>query len=232
MKVRDILAFGDPGIIEAFHSIQGEGPSAGTPTFFLRLSGCDIGCKFCDTGYASKRISTSPQEVLDTDIPHFNQMCVLSGGEPLSEDRILENERKNPTNGLIQQIEYYFTDFEIESSGTTDPQNIDILLRDHVIISPKLPHQAKNTTLKYIPLWVKYCKAIKVVWDNAQETKDFVLDLCRLVHDRRKIYLMPEGKTAEEVTASSGSAIEMCKLHSLKFSPRIHIWVWGKKRGV
>ena len=74
-------------ISELFLSLQGEGPSAGTPAHFLRLQGCDVGCSWCDTKY-----SWEPSGGRELELDELweqaralgeSQLLVVTGGEPL-----------------------------------------------------------------------------------------------------------------------------------------------------
>ena len=74
------------GIAELFYSIQGEGTWTGTPAVFVRLAGCNLNCRFCDTDYALRAFA-SPGEIV-TQVRELGGACpmvVLTGGEPLAQ---------------------------------------------------------------------------------------------------------------------------------------------------
>ena len=73
-------------IAEIFHSVQGEGLLTGTPSVFVRASGCNLRCSFCDTPYTSwapEGDDLSVEEILDQVLAWDCQHVVLTGGEPL-----------------------------------------------------------------------------------------------------------------------------------------------------
>ena len=73
-------------IMETFYTIQGEGFYSGTPSYFIRIAGCDIGCQWCDvkdSWDSNKYPSTSIKEII-SDVKKINpEIVVITGGEPL-----------------------------------------------------------------------------------------------------------------------------------------------------
>lgn len=97
-------------IVEIFYSIQGEGTWTGTPATFVRLAGCNLSCRFCDTDYAIKEFATVGQIVdrvreVGGDCP----MVILTGGEPLAQKETLS---------LIRALRDDGRRVHIESNGT------------------------------------------------------------------------------------------------------------------
>jgi 7-carboxy-7-deazaguanine synthase len=88
---------------EIFYSIQGEGTLVGVPSIFLRLTGCNLRCSFCDTTYAYEQgTEMSIQEILD-EIKKFACTTVcLTGGEPL-----LQKDAPKLIEWLLQKITRY-----------------------------------------------------------------------------------------------------------------------------
>lgn len=97
-------------LAEIFYSVQGEGMWTGTPAVFVRLAGCNLSCRFCDTDYSMKRLA-SVAEVVD----EVNQvgpgcpMIVLTGGEPLAQAE---------SAALIDALRAAGKRVHIESNGT------------------------------------------------------------------------------------------------------------------
>jgi organic radical activating enzyme len=114
------------GVAELFYSVQGEGTWTGTPAVFVRLAGCNLNCRFCDTDY-SLRSFASPAELvaqvreLGGDCP----MVVLTGGEPLAQTE---------SSDLIAALIADGRRVHVESNGT-----IPVELPDAVwlTVSPK-----------------------------------------------------------------------------------------------
>lgn len=112
-------------ITEIFHSIQGEGYHAGTAAVFIRATGCNLSCAFCDTDF-SPREKLTPEEILARIAPFPCRFVVLTGGEPT-----LQQEGLRPLVALLHEQGYYVT---LETNGTS----ADTLGVDWVTVSPKL----------------------------------------------------------------------------------------------
>ncbi|NCC11035.1 MAG: radical SAM protein [Bacteroidia bacterium] len=68
-------------INEIFYSLQGEGFHTGTPAVFIRFSGCNLKCSFCDTAHEEGELM-SDQQIIDEVLRYPAQLIVLTGGEP------------------------------------------------------------------------------------------------------------------------------------------------------
>lgn len=134
-------------INEIFHSLQGEGFHTGTPAVFVRFSGCNLRCAFCDTLHQQGVIMT-PREIVCEVLkyPHA-PLLVLTGGEPsLFADEAFVEELKRHTGKLIA----------IETNGTRPlPSNID-----WVTLSPKTGFNGGDIE----PCVLKSCNELKVVY--------------------------------------------------------------------
>ena len=97
---------------EIFESLQGEGPFAGRPSIFVRLSGCNLNCSWCDSKYHAKGDETTVKEVVEQIKSFKTKHIVISGGEPL----LQEGELWKLVGALIGK-DYTF---EIETNGTID----------------------------------------------------------------------------------------------------------------
>lgn len=109
-------------INEIFYSLQGEGANTGTPSIFVRFSGCNLRCPFCDTDFASYTEMTAEQ-IIDELEQYPSNFVVLTGGEPsLQADDALIN--------ALHEMDYVVA---IETNGTHAlPADID-----WVTVSPK-----------------------------------------------------------------------------------------------
>ena len=143
-------------INDIFYSLQGEGRHTGRAAIFIRFSGCNLACSFCDTDFSDYREMTDEQiveEVLkmvpdkDGEYP----MIVLTGGEPT-----LQVDEK-----LIDLLhERGFRLVAMESNGTKNPPaNLDWLT-----VSPK-----KN-------VMVKRCQELKCIYDGEQKVEDYGIE--------------------------------------------------------
>ncbi|MFN8586667.1 MAG: 7-carboxy-7-deazaguanine synthase QueE [Candidatus Eisenbacteria bacterium] len=213
---------------ELFHSLQGEGPSTGTPAHFLRLQGCDVGCRWCDTRYtwpADGGTSATWAEVRER-LQGLGRadLIVVTGGEPLAHAGIAE---------LLALALESWPRVEVETSGiAAPPLRHERLFYNH---SPKLP----SVTERWQDTW-RHAGAFaadpntttKIVIGDDPDTED-ALRLIR-THElpRNRVMLMSEGLTDAALRARAQSLAELCKREGLRFSPRLHVWLWGARRGV
>ncbi|MED5418223.1 MAG: 7-carboxy-7-deazaguanine synthase QueE, partial [Verrucomicrobiota bacterium] len=116
-------------VAEIFYSIQGEGLLAGVPSVFVRTSGCNLRCRWCDTPYASwepEGETLSVEDIMDRVGEHPATHVVLTGGEPMMAKGIYDLARQLKASG------YHLT---IETAGTIEPEGI---VCDLASLSPKL----------------------------------------------------------------------------------------------
>jgi 7-carboxy-7-deazaguanine synthase len=214
-------------VAEAFRSLQGEGPSAGTPAHFLRLQGCDVGCHWCDTKYSWDAAGGSERTVADAfaELRATGEapLLVVTGGEPLAHPGV---------DRLLAAAVGQWPRVEVETSGIAPPPFAHERL--HYIWSPKLP----GVTPRWAETWAH---AERFVGDPRTTVKLVVGprdhdDALRLVREHRlpreRVMLMPEGLTDQAVRDGARTLAPLCQREGLRLSPRLHVWLWGAKRGV
>jgi 7-carboxy-7-deazaguanine synthase len=227
-------------ISEIFHSLQGEGELAGVPSVFVRLSGCNLRCNWCDTPYASwnpEGDKLSVEEIVARVSTYPARHVVLTGGEPMIASGIHELATE------IKKLGYHIT---IETAATVVPEEIPC---DLASLSPKLRNSApdgrlpdawreKHERLRWQPeivrAWLKhYPYQLKFVVASAADVDEIEGLLCELGEPvpRSKILLMPEGTSAEVLAARTGWLAELCKQRGYRFAPRLHIALYGNRRG-
>lgn len=168
-------------LMEAFHSIQGEGFYTGTPAYFLRIGGCDVGCAWCDakeSWNAQSHPLTSTDEIINAAIKDLSKAAVITGGEPL-----LYN-----LDYLCAQLKKYSFKTFLETSGSYPLSG----KWDWICLSPK-----RNAP----PLADIYNKANElkvIIYDDedfawAEKNAAFVKQNCIL-------YLQPEWKNRYTTT--------------------------------
>lgn len=225
-------------IAEIFHSIQGEGHLLGVPSVFVRTTGCNLRCVWCDTPYTSWEPvgnSLSLEQIADQVTAYNCRHVVITGGEPLL---IAEME------SLCTLLFHRGHHITIETAGT-----IFRAVRCHLMsISPKLsnstPHQReggrfalRHDRLRLQPEIFKRLLhlseyQIKFVIDHPDDIAE-VKDLLRLLPDvpPDRVLLMPEGRTREEIAQRGPWLAELCKNTGFRFCPRLHIELFGNRRG-
>jgi 7-carboxy-7-deazaguanine synthase len=223
-------------VAETFTSIQGEGILAGTPSFFIRSSGCNLRCRWCDTPYSSwlpegRRTPTAElvAEATASGVRHV----VVTGGEPLLQRTIAELTRRLGACGLH---------LTVETAGTVDPEfHCDLLS-----VSPKTAnsdpqgswrgrHRARRRDLAPLRRLLDRFPdhQLKFVVQDGDDIPE-VLQLLDVVGgvDRHRVLLMAEGRSAEEVAARAPTVAALCVEHGFRYTPRLHLDLFGDGRGV
>ena len=226
-------------IAEIFHSIQGEGLLAGVPSVFIRTSGCNLRCDWCDTPYASWKPEgpeMSVSEILK-EISALNcNHVVLTGGEPMIAPDLAE------LAGALKKQSKHIT---IETAGTIHPNGIPC---DLASLSPKLSnstpsperdpawakkHEAIRLQPEVICEWIrKYPFQLKFVVSTENDLAEIKTLLSRLPPvPSDRILLMPEGIDVKTLATRSPWLVEICKREGFRFCPRLHIELFGHTRG-
>ncbi len=205
-----------------FASIQGEGPQAGLPSVFVRTSGCNLRCNFCDSKFSWKESKTMRVERIAKKVKEYKNIdnVVITGGEPLLQKQQIEK--------LMQCLPKHF--FEIETNGTILPLEIPWSKRSDIgfIVSPKLD----NLNLTVLKEYTKMYADFKFVVENKKDLETITDIVKKLKIQPYSVFLMPEGTDDKEIKKKAKWIVEYCKKTGYRFSPRLHVWVWGKKRGV
>lgn len=227
-------------ISEIFHSLQGEGELAGVPSVFVRTSGCNLRCNWCDTPYASwtpEGTQMSVAEIVAEVRRNPGRHVVLTGGEPMIAPGIHELAYQ------LQERGYHIT---IETAATVRPDGIAC---DLASLSPKLAHSAPDARLN--EAWrqkheeLRWQPAVVAGWIAAGSYQlKFVVgaegDLAEIEAMIRetgcavpasKVLLMPEGVTIEALRARAGWLSELCKQRGYRYAPRLQIELYGNQRG-
>jgi 7-carboxy-7-deazaguanine synthase len=225
-------------ISEVFATIQGEGVLTGVPSLFIRTSGCNLRCHWCDTPYTSWAPEGDdwPLDRLLAWVGNFPayRHVVLTGGEPMIQPELPALTRALHARGLH---------ITIETAGTVEADAVCDLMS----ISPKL---ANSTPWERDPQWAKRHEearmnlpALRSLVRNYEYQLKFVVEkegdlpeIQSLVRELNappgKVLLMPEGLDDSTLRARSQWLVELCKAHGYRFCPRLHIQIWGARRGV
>jgi 7-carboxy-7-deazaguanine synthase len=201
---------------EYFASIQGEGPLVGEPTIFIRLSGCNLKCDFCDTKYHKDVMKFSMKELVQYISESRIKSITFTGGEPT----IQEN------NIMFHQLLSAYDDFHlaIETNGTI----LTKFVWDTIVISPKKERIDKDVLQRYVAMENTYFKFVY----ESKNNKWWEKLIRELEIPSEKIYIMPEGATKKEQEEKMIEVWNYCIRKGYNFSPRIHVLVWDKKKGV
>lgn len=229
-------------IAEIFHSVQGEGQFTGTPSVFVRTSGCNLRCWFCDTRYASwepEGPQQSWRQVLAEVLRFSDEHVVITGGEPL-----LQRDVVPLTEALAAEGRFV----TIETAGTVDrPVQAGLMS-----ISPKLA----NSTPRYVagdaPLarWrarhdllrdnavvvsslvAKYAYQLKFVVDepaDLAEIEQYLKGFPQVPVER--VWLMPQAISAAALERQTAWLKPAAAERGYRFTSRLHIELFGNTRG-
>ncbi|MDB4777455.1 7-carboxy-7-deazaguanine synthase QueE [Verrucomicrobia bacterium] len=227
-------------ISEVFYSIQGEGELAGVPSVFVRTSGCNLRCSWCDTMYASwhpEGVEKTLDDLIEEIQAHNADHVVVTGGEPMIARDI------HSLTGRVKSKGMHIT---IETAGTVLPDGIDC---DLVSISPKLKNSTPGVELsaswrtrhedtrwrpEIAKEWIhQYDYQLKFVVshsDDIREIEEYVNET-GLKIPPRKILIMPEGKDKQELSDHTDIVVDVCKSKGYRFCNRLHVDLFGNTRG-
>ncbi|HEY3439854.1 MAG TPA: 7-carboxy-7-deazaguanine synthase QueE [Paludibaculum sp.] len=226
-------------ISEVFASIQGEGLLSGIPSLFIRVSGCNLRCVWCDTPYTSwtpEGEDWSVERILEWagGFPQYRHV-VLTGGEPMLFPESVELTHALRDRGLH---------ITVETAGTVW-QNVAC---DLMSVSPKLANStptardggrwaAVHDRLRLNPevlrvLTSTYEFQLKFVVSDQADLEEVrsIRSLVGAPPDR--VLLMPEGVEPDSSAGKAAWLVEICKAEGYRFCPRLHVMLYGNRRGV
>lgn len=233
-------------------TIQGEGNTMGKEVFFLRLSMCNLQCVWCDTPYTWNWIGTgfkhpdkhdrnaeekiiSEEEVLQ----RLNQLLngsqnrqkalVISGGEPLIQQKALLD--------LIVTLKQKGWWVEVETNGTIVPDEEMFFWVDQFNVSPKLSNSENSLKKRVRDLALKSFASsgksfFKFVMSSSEDIGEIETYVNDFNLDKSRIFLMPLGKTNEELEQTRAFTKGLAENLGIRFSDRLHVTMFGGKRGV
>ena len=228
-------------ISELFFSIQGEGELTGVPSVFVRTSGCNLRCRWCDTKYASWKPegeNVTINDLVDKVCSYPARHVVISGGEPMIAKGIEE------FTHLLKESGKHIT---IETAGTISPNGIHC---DLASLSPKLSdstpkegdinkewidrHESKRLDYDILSEWVNsYNFQLKFVVSKEEEIKE-IQNVINRIEGKiipEKVLLMPEGVDPDTLRSRYDLLIDLCKENGYRLCHRLHIDLFGNTPG-
>ena len=221
---------------EIFYSIQGEGQLIGYPSVFFRTSYCNLRCIWCDTPYTSwepEDKDISVEDAVDAILAHNCKQVVITGGEPFMQPKDLTI--------LCHRLRQNGKHITIETNGTL----FERVEADLLSISPKLEnsnpsecnhhfkqHQRNRINQEVLRQFLDYynCQLKFVV-----ETERDLFEIHQLETEMQIptsiIVLMPQGITNDQIQERQNWVVETCKKYGYRYSPRLHVDIWGDTRG-
>jgi organic radical activating enzyme len=243
------LATTTPGEPEIFASLQGEGPSMGRPSLFLRLSRCNLACHWCDTAYTwrftgdnrphrdglsfareANQLVLEEADVIDRLLAFPQDRLVVTGGEPLLQAPALTRvlaalKAARPTLHV-----------EIETNGTVAPPPAIDALIDQYNVSPKLSHSGNPADLALIPerlaAWAQNPRAFfKFVVATPADCEEVAALAATYGIPGDRLFVMPEGTDSETLRTREKWLCATALDHGWRMTDRLHIHLYGDTRG-
>jgi 7-carboxy-7-deazaguanine synthase len=228
-------------ISEIFYSIQGEGELTGVPSVFVRTSGCNLRCRWCDTKYASWSPEGEEMSV-DEIFAQVNAFpaahVVLTGGEPMIAKGIRE---------LAQRFRDAGKHITIETAGTIAPQGIAC---DLASLSPKLinstpiegeiaegwreRHDKLRRQPEVLREWIEHHPfQLKFVVEQSSDVEQIEALVAEIgvAIPPHKVQLMPQGTDIRVIRGRDESLIDLCKRRGYRYCNRLHVELFGNTRG-
>ena len=228
-------------ISELFFSIQGEGELTGIPSVFVRTSGCNLRCRWCDTKYSSwtpEGENVDIEELVERVCSYPARHVVITGGEPMIAKDIKE------FVDLLKQSGKHIT---IETAGTIAPNGIQC---DLASISPKLSdstpekgeiseewierHDSTRIDYNILNEWIdSYEFQLKFVVSRREEINEVKCIIDKIESDilPEKVLLMPEGTDSETIHSRYDMLVDLCKENGFRMCNRLHLNLFGNTRG-
>lgn len=221
-------------IAEIFYSVQGEGLLLGVPSVFIRTSGCNLRCSWCDTPYTSwqpEGEQMTVEAIVDTALAYGARHAVITGGEPMLTSDVVT---------LAEALKSRGQHITVETAGTVDQP----VVCDLMSISPKLANSTPegkfavmHESARHRPdvlrrLMRDYEYQLKFVVQSERDLEEIEALISEVAGDRDRVLLMPEGTDPVTLRERSLWLVDVCKQRGFRMTPRLHVDLWGSKRGV
>lgn len=245
-------------VSETFYTLQGEGPSTGSPAFFVRLGTCNQRCRWCDTAYTwafterqaaaheSGRKYDPAKELKRESIARIAHLIgisgaplvVITGGEPM-----IQRETVSSLVSLCNES-IYAPEFEIETAGTIAPGELGLYHNVAFNVSPKLQGSGNPKDVRYKPeVLHEFALHPRTTFKFVIDTRDNssagagsdlaevedIVEECHITNNT--IWLMPCSRTQDELEHGLRVLAEICKTRYWHLSGRQQITIWGDERG-
>lgn len=229
------------GIAEIYPCIQGEGSRAGMPSILIRTLGCNLRCAWCDTPFTSWQLEKGSYSNWDI-IPVLQanpqiEEVIISGGEPCIYPHLEE---------LINICKKHNTYITLETNGTRLLSHELIRSIDLVSLSPKLSnsipagshwqkiHDKERIDTDVLREWISSANdyQLKFVVSSPGDLPEIRSLITAINADKRHVYLMPEGTVPAQLQEKRLWLADLCIREGYRYCERIHVVIYGDKRGV
>jgi len=218
-------------------TIQGEGPSVGRRCAFLRLSGCNLTCSWCDTPYTwdwkglngqvwdknKETHAMTTYEVIDKLTGFDVDLIIISGGEPMMQ--------QNGLAFLVNRLMVGGKEIEIETNGTISPK----IQPTRFNVSPKLANsgnrEGKRRKINVLSQYVG-ASIFKFVCQQGSDLDEVEQVIAEAGIPRKDVWIMPEGRDAETLMSNAEKITDKAIDLGFNITPRLHVMTWGARRAV
>lgn len=231
-------------VSEKFRSIQGEGASQGAPAVFVRLMRCNLSCSFCDTPYTwdFERYSFEDETTEQTEAELVEWIeresvgrLIWTGGEPLIQQKAIARclhllDERADLAGREREV------VEVETNLTVRPIPELLARVDQWNLSPKLASSGQGLRERRKPELFQLFAAnerafFKFVVLDAADCEEMETCISEFQLARSRVILMPEARTPEQLRERQAQVAEMALSLRVRFSSRVHLELFGGKRG-
>ncbi|MEP7049408.1 MAG: 7-carboxy-7-deazaguanine synthase QueE [Pseudomonadota bacterium] len=221
---------------EIFESLQGEGVSIGSPAIFVRLAQCNLHCVWCDTKYTwdfeRYRYEEEVHERSVADVAQIvnastSRRLILTGGEPLLQQRALKDFFARLATDIL---------VEVETNGTIAPEPESLRRVNQWNVSAKLSSAGDPEQFRIRPEVLgafrdTACAYLKLVVRTDADYAEADALVSRLHWPSDRVLLMPEANDREQLRTRSLRVAEAAHARGFRFSSRLHLELWGGRRG-
>lgn len=220
-------------------TLQGEGPSAGRRAAFLRLGGCNLACRWCDTAYTwdarrfdlRAELSRAPvQDVVSGLLACGTGLVVITGGEPML------HQRQGAWRRLLDALAAAGCEIEIETNGTIAPTAHTAATATRFNVSPKLAHAGDPEQRRIRPQALAALAGTgKAIFKIVCRTPEHVDQAAALAAEYGlgpdRLWVMPEGATAEALVPVLERITARALSRGANVSARLQVLLWEGRRG-
>ena len=224
-------------VTEIFYSLQGEGFLAGIPSVFVRLAGCPLRCRWCDTKYAWDQkagADYSIAEIIRTVQKFQSKFVVITGGEPMINSDLPR---------LVQELKNCDKHITIETAGIAfikdlacDLMSISPKLSNSTPAEPNLAEIHENSRLDTAVLRKlidNYNYQLKFVVDSPADLEEIQQTVEKIGNvNLDKVMLMPQAATRDQLLAKSSMVADLCRNTGFAFCQRLQVLLWNNQRGM
>ncbi|MCB1229963.1 MAG: 7-carboxy-7-deazaguanine synthase QueE [Verrucomicrobiae bacterium] len=242
---------------EIFFTVQGEGRNVGLPSVFVRSSLCNLHCRWCDTDYTwnwegtpfvhvrdeepGYRKYRRDEQIIDLPVESVAERArqfdcgnfVFTGGEPLLHEAdwmaLMERLREETGESAAH--------FEIETNGTRMPGAKFLEAIDQMNVSPKLSNAGMPRSLRIHEETLRELAAsgkadFKFVISEPSDLEEAVeiVELSGSAPER--VFLMPQGTSIRQLDERGAWLVSQCQAYGFRYSDRLHVRLFGSRRGV